>query len=734
MNNKKENSVLLIGGNLVCGTIYKRGLLSAINVTDTLIGASPFALASSKKPIFKSKHKDPVRRVDLNNGLSDYLENADAEYVIVDLHYVCQPLVTRKASYYTKYADMPLTEYGKGAKEVSANDLSRDKKQHLTEEFAKIILKHFPSDKIALVKTYKSAYYAVGDRIREQECATFNKTMSECEDLFVKKTGCTVIDTLRFYYMEKKPNGNQYESEAYADTADNIRRFVRRQHVRRRPIFRYSLDRCCKYYSNLYKKAFGSFLRSSWAVENLVYSAEPWFIKENYELLRSAEKLLKSSYTEVADGLDMSAPNAETAREILLAMNAVIAKDYVNPSIRYDQLFKNKLTVRALWKDTVDYARAHWSDVFPEQVTEVNYGYYFARMQLEMTDDEVVRYRAEDILRLYDGTPETILKPHAVDLLGSCVSRLTFQYCLVDRASSIVVRTDMFQALPVFMDGPKPFYLDMLFSPPISNDNLVIKHQLDGTVCDTLNKSGADWLVLDFYTLTALSIYNLRGKYYNDNKNFCSKRLGAKNVNLYEAFSDDEIKAELDRLAEYVRGRYGDRVILIKHKRMTHYIDFCGKLKRFGDKDYNDSITRNPKSDIYAEHFAKCSGCYYIDFVDSFVSDEMNLLYLNSVHYENEFYYEVIELMHKIIEEMPSARHYSEYRSSTRVSRMAKLRQNNSADEIPAELFPTRLDRCVLKLPAETITANAAAIAELYDKGLANDENAESLLSSLLSL
>lgn len=721
MNERPQaGSVLLIGGNLICGTIESRNLLKDLPISGALVGCSPFALACTRSRNWAGEGPEACR-VDLTNGLKAYLRNHPAEAVVVDLHYVCRSLLRVGPDLFTKWSGLNPEDYGPGSEVLSAEDLAAGQQEDLIRAFARTLLECFPAERIALVNTIKTEYCVVKNRVRANENLKINELFRQCEEWFRQETGCVVLDTLKFYYMEKKDGGWQYEKEAYLDLADNIKRFVRQQHIRRRPVFRYSLDRYCRYYHNLYKKAFGAFLRTGNAVENLVYSSEPWFVRENYELLRSAEKLLKPGYRDVAEGLDKTMKNADEVAQILLAMEAAINKDYGNPEIRYDLLFKNRICVRALWQDLRKQAPTYFPEILPQQITEVNYGYYFSLMQLELTEDRGLRSRALGVVKRMQADRSVDLRPYAVDLWGSCVSRLGFQYDEVARDCKMVPGAQLFQALPLFLDNPKVEYDPEIFAPPITADNLVVRHQLDGTVRDILDNSGAQWLVVDLYTMTALSVFRYRGRVYCANQNFGAKRLGAEKLILHKAFSEEEILAELDRFADYVTGRYGDRVILIKHKRMEHYIDFRDRIFPFSEKEVAVNREHNRYNDRYVEYFANRTGCYYIDIIDQFLSDEMNLLYLNSVHYENEFYEQVRSIMGRILAEHPAQRHFTACDSLTRVRRMARLVSANPGSEVVRSLFRSGwLDEALLKLDGEFLKENEGLLAALYDEGYAN--------------
>lgn len=725
MEQKYENNrLLLIGGNLICGTLVNRKLFSGITLVDSLLGCSPFSLAcTEERP--EANVKGTARKVDLENGLEQYLSSHPADILVVDLHYVCEPLFQCGNSYFTKFSGLSADTYGKEAKEIKVSNMPTEEKKRLIQDFAKILLRYFPGEKIGLIQTIKSKYYAVKNRVRLQEAEKFNSFMGECEQWFQEATNCFVIDTLRFYYMEKKANGMQYEKEAYLDLVDNVKRFTRQVHVRKRPIFRYSLDRYCRYYNNVYKNAFQTFLRKENAIENLVFSSEPWFVQKHFELLRYAEKKLKSSYQDLCAVLDLSMDGAPLLRDILLAMDATMKKKYTNPDIRYDLLFENRITVRSLWQATRKFVNENIEGIYPEQVTEVNYGYYFSIMQLHLTTNDTIRARALKTLERMQADPHVELKPMMLDIWGSCVSRLNFQYDNTAHDCKMVYRSNMFQGLPLFLNGPTVTYDKKMFAPPISFDNKMVQMQLDSGICNYLDASGTDWIVLDFYTLTALTVHDYQGKLYCDNQGVFTKKLKSKKVTLHKQFTNEEIFAELDKLTEYLHGRYGEHIILIKHKRMEHYLDFQGKIHLFPDKELKDSLERNPYNDIYTEYFANTCGCYYIDIVDQFLADEMNMLYLKSVHYEDEFYEEVQKLMRYIVSEQPSKKHFTTYDYDTRVKRIAKMTKHNAGSPVLQTLFHNHwLDEYLLNMDSAIVETNAQVFAELYSESYLSAQEA----------
>ncbi len=710
-----EGSVLLIGGRLVCGTLLGGKLLSGICVAGGLIGNSPFSLGSAATYPF-GETQEPEKQVDLQKTLVAYLRAHPASHLVVDLHYVVRPLVAVNGGYYTDCPDISPSECG-GIKCMPA-DVPEAERKRLIEAYADTLLQFFPGDRIALICTQKSAYYAVGNRIRPQEDLACNAMFRQCEDWFRNRTGCRVIPTLRFYFQEKKPSGLMFEKEAYQDTADNVKRFVRNQHIRQRPIFRFSMDRVCRYAQNVYKKAFSAFLRTDNAIENLVYSSTPDFLRAHYELLRHAEKLLIPGYRALAQALDQSRDGAELLRDVLLAMDAVISGDYTDPGIRYETLFENRITVRPLLAHLRAYAEAHWPTLLPEQITEGNHGIYFARMQREMSADPAVCACAERITQHLQGDLAVVELPFAADILGSCVSRLNFQYESVELPSSRMVwRNDLFQVFPLFLqDTPVP-YDPQMFVPPLILDDRMVQLQLDGGVHRALDTSGAQWVVVDLYMLTANSLFRYDGRLYCDNKKRISRALGAENLLLYNTFSESEIFAQLDVLAAYLKQRYGRRIILIRHKRMEHYLDSEGKIRSFSPQACSQSRERNAYSHRYEAYFARRTHCYDIDIVDQFLADERNLLYLNNLHFEDAFYREVRRLLMKIFSESPWKRHFTAYDNRTRVERLAAMNRDNPGSQVVRALFQKNwLDDCLLKLAPDFVMENAEVFAQLYDR------------------
>ncbi|MDD3164576.1 MAG: hypothetical protein PHS97_01810 [Oscillospiraceae bacterium] len=721
---QQDANVLLIGGNLICGTLVNRNLLSGIHVSAALLGCSPFSLACNQKRVVAGI-QDSAVRVDLENDLNGYLCEHPADYLVVDLHYVCQPLIACGNDYYTKFSKLPTSAYGEGSRLIRLLELSAEEKKTLVEAFAETLLAHFPADRIALLNTHKSEYYVVGNRIRAQESSKLNRFVGECEGWFLEKIHCCEIDTLKFYFMEKKAAGIQYEDEAFVDLADNVKRFVRQMHVRRRPVFRFSLARYCRYYHNVYKNAFRAFLRVSNAVENLVFSSEPWFVKEMDAALQAAEKLLKNRYGEVAAAIDLDVPNAPLLQKIMYALDALNKEDFTNPAISYHVLFENRIAVRSLLQKTRTFVQEQLHGICPEQVTEVNYGYYFSLMQLHLTTNHTVCEKAIQTIERMQADPNVVIVPTMLDLWGSCVSRLNFQYDNVRHDYKIVYRSNLFQGLPIFLNGPAVKYDKGMFKPPITFDNKMVQLQLDSALCNLLNGSGAKWIVMDFYTLTARTIHDYQGKLYCDNQGTFTKRLRAGSVTLHKRFSNSEILLELDKLSDYLRARYGDHVIIIKHKRTEHYIDFQDHIFPFDAAERADNVERNRLNQLYTDYFAKKSGCYYIDIIDQFLADEMNLLYLKSMHYEDAFYESVQKLIRYITTEEPEQRHFTRYDFLTRVHRIARLNAGNPHNPIVQALFHEYwLDEALLKMDPKLVLDNASVFAKLYDEPFQSAEQA----------
>lgn len=115
--------------------------------------------------------------------------------------------------------------------------------------------------------------------------------------------------------------------------------------------------------------------------------------------------------------------------------------------------------------------------------------------------------------------------------------------------------------------------------------------------------------------------------------------------------------------------------------------------------------------------------CYYIDIVDQFLGDELNLFELTPTHFEEELYWEEGRIIQDIIENKPEKKHVNTYSNRVRVNRIIKLRKNNENNQIVRNLFTSDImDAICLNTSIESLEQYKELWIELYDQHFTEKE------------
>ena len=120
------------------------------------------------------------------------------------------------------------------------------------------------------------------------------------------------------------------------------------------------------------------------------------------------------------------------------------------------------------------------------------------------------------------------------------------------------------------------------------------------------------------------------------------------------------------------------------------------KLTPFGKKAVNDSV--NEAAQRVEKIFCECSGCYYVDIVRDFFSDERSQTNLSPVHFEPICYTEEARIIKEIITRSPEQKHYTAYSARAHAARILRLKKAGNTAETLLDAFPREEDRALIAL------------------------------------
>lgn len=612
-----EKSVLLFGGR-ICEELYKSMLFPKqdYNVLriETMLDYASFPKGISK-----------IDR-----------EYENCNLVVIDLQSVVEELILKKISW-----------------EISSEwlgNLGAEMKQKFSEE------------NIVLLHVFRPPYYVIGNRIRVQSSKPYEELINDVEQVFLEQCKCHVI-SLHNCYFSLKPYGEtlslyRYENEYYQEVVHRIDTYLQKQkNIFDLGIcFAYAVNRFQRYFWTLEKKAFLLFLNQDRMLEDLVLCSTPEFLKQYREsILYLADHAGTDADIKEYHSLIMeqaSDCSCEFA-DIMKAFDAVHKKEYDKNDVNYSLLFLNGMRMQALLDELRSWGKSNRKELglkHQKQITFYNYGAYFTWKQ---TGSKLDFAKAIETFNNLQGE-EICEKPVVVDIWGSCVSRVNLNF---DDERTLVTSIYNFQVPPFAETEPIKYDKEIISECQSWYDNIV-RSQLDGTTIQNLENSPADWILVDFFSLSSQRVFLYNGRYFTDYYGKIAELLGAENSSIWD-IPMEEICDKIRIFAKTLKKRYGSHIILIQTKRQESYLTQERQIRDFAKKEINKEI--NKKIDELSKYFAYLTQCYYINIVDDFYADEIGFMKLSDVHYENEYYEKTVRIIYKIIKQEPENHWFCSY-------------------------------------------------------------------------
>lgn len=556
-------------------------------------------------------------------------------------------------------------------------------------QFGEDMKQHFTADRVVMLHAFRPPYYVIENRLRVQSKEPYVELIRSVEEAFLCQCKCHVISLHNCYFSCKMYGKKLYmygfEDEYYQEVVARIDSYLLLQNdiFDSRVNFAYSVGRFRRYFWTLEKKAFYLFLDASCILENLVLCSTPEFLAKYQSIILKLAEICGTNgeiahYRTALKELPCNCK--EEFANILEAFNAVQKKQYERADVDYLSLFTNGMRISSLLDELRAWAEVNLKTlglVHRKQITFYNYGAYFMWKREGNKESfhnaSVAIERAQDI-KICD-------KPAVVDIWGSCVSRTSLNF---DDERTLVTSAYYFQMLPFIETTPVSYEKTRIEECQTWYDNLVRK-QLDGTSVAELEHSHADWLLVDFFSLSSQRIYCYQGRYFTDYYEKASKLLGVEKCSIKD-IPANELLRRLKEFAEVVKKLYGTHIIFIQSIRQAAYITQELEIQEFADKEKNRKINQF----VYelSRYFVSLTQCYYIDIANHFLADETGFMKLSEVHYENEYYEETLKLIHHIMEQEPEKHWYQFCSLEADQKRIARFRGKPGLEQIPVRKLP----------------------------------------------
>lgn len=687
-----DKSIILVGGTNLKAYL-DNNCFDDFNVVKTYFGMSPLSLGETKrvKNIPKERLTLPVR-FDANNDFNGFLSKNQSDFIFLDFQKALANVICIDGHFYTDRPNEDDDFYKLNREHVIAIDGKNPEKYFdKLDSLADIILKHYTPKNTVLISSFVPSYYTVGKYVRSHKNKfAYNNFFLTLEKHFAEKTGCIYYDKSKYFYNEKRAGAPTkyavFESCFYDMAKSDFEGIVSGKKTSPLPDYKVYVERYAALQSTLDKKCFGVFLDKSDNTDRFLMACPPKFCLDNKI---NFARLKSSASSGKLFGAKPSIKFSGIYREFLKA-------EKKNPAAlkHPERIFDNNISVKHLLNEI-----RSASDVeHKKQITYKNYGQYY--------------------YTVFKKSSAEITPPHVVDVIGTCISRFVFNF----NENDFVVNNFAFHFVPIMTDV-KANYENGLFDESKWEEK-ILKMQCDCCIKDFLGKNKAEWLVMDLFTLTALTAFSIGGKPVCMMGRSFAKRNGFESIEISKTYSDEFIVSELKKFAETLRSMYGDNIILIKSRRQIKKVDDTDKIVPYTNPVANGE--RNRKNDIYTEAFCKYSGCWLVDISDQFLSDDRSFVTLSPAHFEEECYLEEGKIIKNIIENKPKQKRFSDYSADVRLARILRfIKAGNSADELEELFHGKKPDSFVVRMSAEDIEKNYDFILSMYNKSYKTDEEFE---------
>lgn len=586
--------------------------------------------------------------------------------------------------------------------------------------FIEVIKTHFDSSHIILIKTFVPQFYVIDTQLRQLQKTGRRHSrrmqdmyiVGKAEAYFIKQTDAVALELTKFYFYEKEAGYELtdyiYEKECFQDISGKLNNYILRGRTMimdefMKPDFSLCLKRYCKYYDcTIFFDAFSVFLDKRNLVENMILSSPKEFVLRHIEELTEWHK----ASLDTSNIADVFSEQPKTdVMEILLAYNALMQEDYVNEAIDYKILFRNEVVFQGALSRIRECCQEQ-KIVDGKLINLHNAGYYFARMQGK-SDEEAAGFVND----------KAIMYPVMVDIFGSCITRT----CLRDRFTGnhiCAINNCWFQAPAYYaVEHPIPYPAEIFANKKLEVRDQCVKMQFDNSISQAIEKSDAQWLIVDLYALITPATYQYHGLVYTDQHGKISRELGAERIDIHEDASimgnADEILQKILPWCDCVKRKYKNRIILVD----VNYSPFF-----LGDDNVIYEVYEREKTEKKSEFVKKAYDlvssqldCYCIKISDHFLSDEKGYLDKRAVHYELCFYQCVFNIVKEIITEEPEQKLFDSYPAEVKMNRILRLLPGNDPRFLK-RYFPCNVDNWVLQLPVRLIDKYYDQIKGWYDQ------------------
>nr|MBP3599178.1 hypothetical protein [Eubacterium sp.] len=669
-------------------------------VTNDGLWISVLSLVGNPDGVTVTPQEDmpPALALNLGKNYEKQLEEKPTQYLVLDLCYTAShALLKWKDQVFTKNPRFVASKfYQEHESEMELldvlHDASVDWKPYM-DAYIQLISKYYDKDHIILVKSRCPKWFVTHTHVRpllKKDRVIYNKRIKVMEDYFVEKVDPYVVDIYSHYFAKyKEKKGFQmsfYEKPFYHHAKRLISTIIRtkpEQRVFSDAEYFMRLGRFINYYNNLFARERTHLLMNDAEfLDHLVLQMGRPVLAEFETDLVEIQKRGYGSIEEILEKYNFKF--AESLKACLKVVQAVEAGVLFAEDVDYSFIKTYKMKIVESFAELVreEVEAKNWisGEVYVNRFNCMEYynllmaeragAASVAKKQLFAIDEEMKnlwRQSKKQSASVYERCAiamNTYYKPIRVDIWGSGITK----EMLTEDKGRFVIGKYVYRNCFLFaFDEPIPYpeekFEDLTLFRKKQWNMEYVRDALKKDLPEQLDKTGSEWLLIDFFDLVCgvmqykggtftADVHTQRFKFFKEIEKECTPYA------ISDLLSDDEMKQRIGTFVEYIKKRYGKNIIFIRAHVKTEYLNFRRNLKPIRGQKESTLLTKRKFLNKWQNYFEKQLDCYVIDYAKRYHADDLYVTGASMVNLEKEFYEKGYEAMYKIMYEGKKKKRY----------------------------------------------------------------------------
>lgn len=610
---------------------------------------SQLALYGEKIEVEEDMYRDSVTPLywNLTKNFTEYLEENKKDALILDFYYtVTTPHYELDGVIYSGGRAFRQSRFFEENNDrLKLMDIKEsDVWMPLLDKYIEAVTSVYDKRRIILVKvTDPKLYYRNGRFIKTDDTALDSKLLFDMESYFIRKVNPVVVDVSGYYPGYVNKNGTCYAINRDSRFAQNISEIAINIAKEDYLAQSYSMQKNNKLWLSMVAERFDAikksdcesfFFGTNVAADIIISKLSSDFIGAHFDDLQNMKKNAPLNLSELVTTYDFG--ENKTLRRVCCAIYSLLKGNPENKDVK--EIIRLDLYAKELLAQVLS-SYFDKQGIIPGCTLDTrNLEFYLKCAQL------IISEQNKSAVSVLVSEYYKKNRPVAVDMLGGTNLKDILAGCSVAISGTSVADCSVLTAFC------KPVEVDYSY---VDTHSLLYK-ELAKKRFDKLSEP-SDWILVDFNEIIR-PVYSYSDTYFVQTPRCEATRIfkaflsQSEQLLPYEkgTFTDDYVRECVRKLAELLKEKYGNNIILSTITLNENYLDNSDIVCPFEDSSADE---KNRLIKLSEQEFIKLTDCYVINYSDKFISQQSGVKNRAfTATYEMDFYTHSARAVDSIVE------------------------------------------------------------------------------------